>query len=43
MRKHNESFIKDMLLKLEGFTHLLEVFTHLLENFIHVLEGFTHN
>ena len=36
VRNRNESFIKDMLLRLEGFTHLLEAFTH-------ILEGVTHN
>ena len=31
----NESFIKEMLLRLEGFTPLLEGFTHILEGFPH--------
>ena len=32
----NHSYIKDMLLVLEGFTQFLEGFTH-------ILEGVTHN
>ena len=49
VRNCNESFIKNMPLRLEGFTHLLEGLlrlegsTQLLEGFTHILEGFTHN